>query len=61
MFVIREGVLGLKGGMSLCILLGFSKIESKFGALENHEGSQGRWLLEEFIISSEQARIVFEM
>lgn len=40
--MIREGVLGLKGGMSLCILLGFSKMESKFGALENHEASQGR-------------------
>jgi len=33
MFVIREGVLGLKGGVSLCTPLGFSKTESNFRAL----------------------------
>lgn len=49
MFVTREGVLRLKRGTSLCILLGFSKMESKFGALANHEGS------------SEQAHNAFEM
>lgn len=61
MFMIREGVLGLGGGMNLCVLLGFSKMESKFGALANYEGSQDRWLLKGLIISSGQAYIGFEM
>lgn len=34
MFVIRGGVLGLKGGVSLGTPLGFNKMESNFGALE---------------------------
>lgn len=46
--------------MSFCIILGFTEMESKFGALANHEGSQDRWLLEGFI-SSEQAHVGFEM
>lgn len=61
MFLIREGVLGLKGGMSFCIILGFTKMESKFGAVANHEGSEDRWLLQGFTIFSEQSCIGFKM
>lgn len=55
MFVVREGVLRLKGGMSLCILLGLSKMESKFGALANLKGYRIGGS------SSEQAHNGFEM